>query len=123
MQLQKLLIIEKNDELELVQHSDSEIYLCTIDYHNIILICNSNSHDKNCPSYTDNRLKGASAVVQQNPTFSQGEISILEKVLRICQLYLKNNNFQNNDISKDILSAMNILSARRNKQKIYLLKK
>lgn len=92
------------------------------------MICNSNLHDKNCPSY-NNALKGASSIQQHSDkklVFNQNEISILSKVLRMSQIYLTKNKDKFNcikDISTDISSAINILSARKNNQKIYLVKK
>ena len=93
------------------------------------MTCNNSIHDLNCPdSYNNNALKSASAsvsatAVNQQPkqfVFNQSEVNILDKSLKACQFYItKNKNqYQNpQDIIKELTTASNILSARRqNKQ-------
>jgi hypothetical protein len=84
------------------------------------LVCNNSSihHDRNCPSHKNNALKGASNVNQQ-PTqlvFNQSEVNILGKSLESLRNFVIKNQsqYQNpQDIIKELTTAHNILSARR----------
>ncbi len=84
------------------------------------MTCNSSDHSPSCPEYRNNSLKGASAI-PKTYSFNLNDISILEGVLKIGRFFVKDQN--KTDLLKDIDSAINILSARKNNQKIYLLKK
>ena len=92
------------------------------------MTCNNSIHDLNCPdSYNNNALKSSSAsasvAVNQQPkqfVFNQQEVNILSKSLEVCQFYITKNQAQfqqSQDIIKELTTASNILSARRqNKQ-------
>jgi hypothetical protein len=84
------------------------------------LVCNHNTHDRNCPSYKNNALKGASGTVNQQPKqflFNSSEVNILSKVLEITKYYVSKNpaHFQQpKEILKEISIASNIINTRQN---------
>ncbi len=83
------------------------------------MVCNSLIHDKNCESYKNNALKGASAEPRQL-MFHQNEVQILENVLEICKLYITKNSslFPNpNDILKEVNESLKILRPNSNSLK------
>jgi hypothetical protein len=74
------------------------------------LVCNSLIHDKNCESYKNNALKGASAEPRQL-MFHQNEVQILTNVLEICKLCINKNSslFQSKDIVNELNQSLKIL--------------
>ena len=90
------------------------------------MTCNNSfiHHDRKCPDYNNNALKGASAVataVNQQPkqfVFNSNEVQILAKVLEICRLYINKNSSlfqQPQDIINDISTSIDIINTRQNK--------
>ena len=97
------------------------------------MVCNNNTiHSINCPSYRNNALKGASAVVNQQPTtkqyvFNSEEVGFLGRSLESLRNFVIKNQsqYQNpQDIIKELTTANNIISARtkQNKQNEQSLK-
>lgn len=69
------------------------------------MVCNNSIyHDRNCPDYKNNKLKGAAeAVNQQQPKyliFNHSEVQILAKILEICRLYIRILHYFNNHINQ-----------------------
>ncbi|HJT85001.1 MAG TPA: hypothetical protein VJ697_11000 [Nitrososphaeraceae archaeon] len=66
------------------------------------MICNSKVHDKSCPSYRNNALKGASSIQQQYAdkklVFNQKEVDILSKVMRMSQIILQKIRINSNNL-------------------------
>ena len=87
------------------------------------MICKNTIHSVNCPSYKNNSLKDASAVVavnnnynnKNNPkkyTFDTNEVSILSKTLEVSRYFISKNSgiIQNpNDILKEVNQSLQIL--------------
>ena len=84
-----------------------------------ILTCKSSLHDIKCPSYRNNKLKGAS--VLQNPkqqpaqqyspkilTFDSREVQLISKVLELSKYHVK--DLQNQDILSKIDKGLQILN-------------
>lgn len=75
------------------------------------MICNSSTHDKNCTSYKNNVLKGASAITKNSPkkilTFDSNEVQLISKVLEIGIFYISKNQNQFQQPVEDILSNIN----------------
>lgn len=86
------------------------------------MVCNNSIyHDRNCPDYKNNKLKGAAeAVNQQQPKyliFNHSEVQILAKILEICRLYINKNSSlfqQPQDIINDISTSINIINSKQN---------
>jgi hypothetical protein len=92
------------------------------------LVCNSFNHSSHCPSYRNNALKGAAAVVgsinnnnnnyqPKQYVFNQSEVNLLGKSLEAIKYFITKNQqmFQQpNDILKELDTASNILSVRQN---------
>ncbi|HJT85731.1 MAG TPA: hypothetical protein VJ697_14710 [Nitrososphaeraceae archaeon] len=77
--------------------------------------------------YKNNALNGNSAINNNNKnyspkthTFNSNEVNLILKILELSKYYIK--NLENKDIMK-VNNAITILNARKNNQKIYLLKK
>ena len=83
------------------------------------MVCNNSSiyHDRNCPSYKNNVLKGTSAVPPKQLMFTSDELNLLSKSLEVCKYFIgKNQNLYQNpqDIIKELSIASNIINARQN---------
>ena len=89
------------------------------------MICNNSfiHHDRNCPDYKNNALKGASisttAAVNQQPkqfVFNSNEVQILTKVFEICRLYVNKNSSlfqQPQDILNKLSKSIDNIQSRR----------
>ena len=92
------------------------------------MICNSNFHDKNCPSYRNNALKSASAITNNNnnnnysPTttkklfFNDKEVQLISKVIELSRYYVK--DLQNQDIMLKLNQCLKILHNQSNINKL-----
>jgi hypothetical protein len=82
------------------------------------LICKSSIHDKSCPSYRNNQLKGASAAINNSTTkkltFNDKEVQLISKVLELSRYYIK--DLQNQDMILKINKSLQIWNKGGNNQ-------
>lgn len=80
-----------------------------------MVVCNSKFHSPSCPSYySNNALKGASAVANKILKFDINEVKLMSKTLEYSKQYVKDLVQNNDDILSRIDKSISILNKKGN---------